>query len=116
MSQLPKDDQKLVDFLRQHRPEVPSGNQNLEAQIMGMVAATPPSAPVPKFQVIPLRRRSLWLMPPAIAASLFIAWGTNRLLTPVPPTATELASLEVFIENTWDEVLEPESQDWDFGF
>ncbi len=48
--------------------------------------------------MIPFRRRSLWLMPPAIAAGLSIAWGTSRLLTPAPQTTTELASLEVLLK------------------
>ncbi len=45
-----------------------------------------------------------------------MAWGTSRLLTPSPQTATELASLEVFMENTWDEVLDQDSQDWYLDF
>lgn len=116
MSKLPKDDQKLVDFIREHRPEVPPTNQALEAKIMAAVAATTPSQPVKQSRVISWRRRSLWLMPPAIAASLLIAWGTNQLLTPPPPTATELASLEDFIENTWDEAIEPDRPDWYWDF
>jgi len=116
MSKLPKDDHKLVDFIRQNCPEVPPTNQDLEAKIMAAVAATTPSEPVKPSPVMSWRRRSLWLMPPAIAASLLIGWGTNQLLTPVPLTATELASLEYFIENTWDEAIEPDRPDWYLDF
>jgi hypothetical protein len=116
MNKLPNNDQKLVEFLRQNRPDLPPENQDLEAQIMAAVAATPRSESGQNSSVIPFRRRSLWLMPPAIAAGLLIAWGTSRLLTPPPQTATELASLEVFIENTWDEVLDQDSQDWYLDF
>lgn len=116
MNNLPNNDQKLVDFLRQNRPDLPPENQDLESQIMAAVAATPQNRGGQKSSVIPFRRRSLWLMPPAIAAGLSIAWGTSLLLTPTPPTTTELASLEVFIENTWDGVLDQDSQDWYLGF
>lgn len=120
MSKLPKDDQKLVNFIRQYRPEAPPVHEDIkariEANIMAVVSASPSSEPVRKSQVISFRRRSLWLMPPAIAAGLLIAWGTNRLLTPAPTPATELASLEVFIEDTWDGVVEPDTQDWYLGF
>lgn len=116
MSKLPKDDQKIVEFLRQHHPDVPPGSEDLEARIMAAVEASHPSEAIKKSSVIPLRRRSLWLMPPAIAAGLLITWGTHHWLTPAPPTATELASLEVFIENTWDEVVEPDSPYEDLDF
>lgn len=116
MNKLPNNDQKLVEFLRQNRPDLPPENQDLEAQIMAAVAATPRSESGQNSSVIPFRRRSLWLMPPAIAAGLLMAWETSRLLTPAPPTVTELASLEVFIENTWDGVLDKDSQDWYLGF
>jgi hypothetical protein len=116
MNKLPNNDQKLVDFIRQNRPDLPPENQDLEAQIMAAVAANPRSESRQNSSVIPFRRRSLWLMPPAIAAGLLMAWGTNRLLTPPPPTATELASLEVFIENTWDGVFDEYPQGWDLGF
>lgn len=112
MSNLPENDQKLVDFLRQHHPDVPPVSEDLEARIMAAVEASHPSEAIEKAieksSVIPLRRRSLWLMPPAIAAGLLITWGTHHWLTPAPPTATELASLEVFIETIWDEVAEPD--------
>ncbi len=41
MNNLPNNDQKLVDFLRQNRPDLPPENQDLESQIMAAVAATP---------------------------------------------------------------------------
>jgi hypothetical protein len=116
MNKLPNNDQKLVEFLRQNCPDLPPENQDLEAQIMAAVAATPLSDSGQKSPVIPFRRRSLWLMPPAIAAGLLMAWGTSRLLTPPPQTTTDLASLEVFIENTWDGVLDKDSQDWYLDF
>ena len=117
MSKLQNNDQPLVDFLRQNRPDVPPVNEELEARIMALVEASPSSEPVKKSSVIPFRRRRFWLMQGAIAAGLAIAWGTNYLLTPKPPTAIELASLELFIEDTWDGVLEEEYQnDWDLGF
>lgn len=116
MNKLPNNDQKLVEFLRQNRPEVPPANQDLAAEIMAMVAATPLAESVPKSRVIPLRWLSFWLMPPAIAAGLLMAWGTSRLFIPTSPPAAELASLEVFIEKTWDGIFEQDSQDWYWDF
>jgi anti-sigma factor RsiW len=91
----PNDDDRLKEFLRQHAGAVPPAAPNLEQQIMVAVASSPQ----------PARYRRLWFVPPAIAAALAIAWAGSRLLVPAPLSATELASLEAFMESNWNGVL-----------
>lgn len=47
------------------------------------------------------RRRPLWLVPSAVAASLVAAVVGYQALIPPPPTAAELAKLERFMETNW---------------
>jgi len=56
----------------------------------------------PHAKTFPHRRQ--WLTVSAIAASLLIAWGSTNLLMQPKPSAAELASLEAFLENTWEDV------------
>lgn len=102
MTQPPTDDQPLKDFLRQHAGTPPPPAPDLEKRIMAAVAASAPSRG-------PATRKSSWnwrswFVPPAIAASLVIAWGGGRLLMPSQPSAAELATLATFLENNWDSV------------
>lgn len=96
MSHPPKDSDRLVDFLRQHRPVPPSPPPDLEERIMTAVAASPHAKTFP--------HRRLWLIPSAIAGTLLIAWGSTNLHQQPKPSAAELASLEAFLENTWEDV------------
>ncbi|HAA28817.1 MAG TPA: hypothetical protein DDW76_37790 [Cyanobacteria bacterium UBA11369] len=101
MSQPPTDSDRLVDFLRQHRQVPPSPAPDLEQRIMAAVAASPHT------KTFPHRRQ--WLIPSAIVASLLIAWGSTSLLMQPKPSAAELASIEAFLENTWED-FEPTSE------
>ena len=53
----------------------------------------------------PIRSRPsgqvVWLIPPAIAAGLVAALMGYRALTPTQLTATEITTLESFIEANW---------------
>lgn len=95
MTQQPTDGDRLVDFLRQHRPLPPPPDLDLEQQIMSAIAEKP------RFEE--RRSRRLVLIAPAIAALVLIAWVGKSLLMPPTPTAAELASLEAFLENTWND-------------
>ncbi|MBV9387089.1 MAG: hypothetical protein JOZ78_11745 [Chroococcidiopsidaceae cyanobacterium CP_BM_ER_R8_30] len=93
-----KDDERLVEFLHQHRPEVPPATPDLEQLIIQKVAASPPLNAV--------RHRRMWLIPPAIAAGLVIIWIGYRILTPASSFSTaQLANLNAFLENNWDGIL-----------
>lgn len=111
MNQPPEKPDCLVDFLRQHRPDIPPASPQLEQRILATVAGDHSTA----------RRyspRTLWLIVPSIAASLSLTfWGIKPgLFSPTP--ARELVQMEAFMEYTWngllqDEMLEP-STDWLF--
>lgn len=77
MTKLPNDDQRLVDFLRQNRPEIPPSNPELEEKIFQAIASSPPPHLHHNSPNHSSRHRQLWLVPPAIAASLALAWAGN---------------------------------------
>jgi hypothetical protein len=94
MTKLPNDDERLVDFLRQHAGDPPPAAPKFEEQLMQAVASSP--------QWQRLGRRQKWILPSAIAASLLFAWTGYRVLMPPPPPD---ASLAEFMENNWDSVV-----------
>ena len=79
MSNLPNDDQRLVDFLRQNRPEIPPSSPELEEKLFQAIA----SSPIPQLHHNSSNHRSryrqLWLVPPAIAASAALVLAGNYL-------------------------------------
>lgn len=102
--QVPKDDERLVAFLRHHRPEAPPASPDVEERILAAVATQPLKS-----------RRQLWFLAPALAAGLLLAvggytWGQKFADRPPanPPTDAELARLEEFLESSWDGLLYPE--------
>jgi hypothetical protein len=96
MTRFPDDDKKLIQFVRQHRPQPPSAPPALEDRILDAVEQ--PNLPRRSRQ----RRwyRSSWI-PPAIAASLLVSLASYHVLTPQKPNSTDIASLETFVENSW---------------
>ncbi|MBW4619076.1 MAG: hypothetical protein KME17_06925 [Cyanosarcina radialis HA8281-LM2] len=92
------DDDRLIEFLRQHRPSVPPVAPDLEDQILQAVAASDVKHP---------RRRLLWVLPPAIAAGALIAWVGYQILSPpqVPKIAVDPASVEAFLEDNWNAAI-----------
>ena len=133
MKQLPTDDdERLVEFLKANRPDVPSPAPDLEARIFQAVESES-SLNVRRFS------KRLWLFPPAIAAGLMLVWGNNmlrsglntftfqlplqvsRTSTTTMPNDAELVKLQSFLENNWNSVvassqteeeLENTSADW----
>ncbi len=98
MTQFLNDDKDLVNFLRQHRPEVPPASADLEQQILQNVETLHPiSLPAPKVR----RRSPFWLVPSVMAASLVAAVVSYRTLIPAQPSAAELVKLEKFMESNW---------------
>ncbi|MFB2934411.1 hypothetical protein ACE1B6_03960 [Aerosakkonemataceae cyanobacterium BLCC-F154] len=77
MSKLPNDDQNLVEFLRQNRPEIPPTNPELEEKLFQAIASSPHPQLHDRSSNNSSRFRKLWLVPPAIAASLALAWTGN---------------------------------------
>ncbi len=109
MNQPPEKTDCLVDFLRQHRPDIPPASAQLEARILAEVAGD-------RAKTRRYSPRLLWLIVPSIAASLSLAfWGMKPgIFSPAP--ASDSAQIEAFMEYTWnglldDEMIEP-SPDW----
>ena len=98
-----QDDRRLVRFLQQHRLAVPTAAPDLEFRLMQTVEQEIQRNPV-LDTIVTARRNRLWLrlMPPAILATLLLAWTGYRLLTPPKLTPEQIADLEFFMENTWD--------------
>ncbi len=97
---LPSDDDRLVEFLRRHRPEPPSPPSELEDQLMAAIEESLPS------QEVARSRRHLPSRPyrytiPAIAASVLLVWG-GWLSWRIPLSQkAELATVDDFLTATW---------------
>ncbi|MBO9997581.1 MAG: hypothetical protein J7641_01015 [Cyanobacteria bacterium SID2] len=83
-------DRQLVAFLKRYRSIEPAASPDLEDRT---IAALPPR--------VSTLRRSLWIAPLAVAASVSIAWMGYHHFSPNEPSKAELAQLETFIEETW---------------
>ncbi len=110
MKHLPKDDGRLVDFLRQNFPSPPAASPDLEAQILEAIASLPDREKHQELATQPDRRNGrvlpLWEWRGAIvAASLLAAWTGYRLFTPQRLTPIDLVSLEAFVETNWNGVV-----------
>ncbi|QLE43289.1 hypothetical protein FD723_24455 [Nostoc sp. C052] len=109
MTQLPNDDPDLVNFLCQHRPDVPPASPDLEQQILQQVKA---------YTQPPLRHYSRpRLVLPTLAAGLVAAIAGYRAFIPVQPSPAEFATLEGFIESNWQGTVSNEhleSDVWHF--
>jgi hypothetical protein len=89
---LPADDDRLVDFLRRHRPVPPTAPPELEDRIMAALEPPPLAVrPVPRDRPWPQR----WAIP-ALAASALLAWGGWATLRSPRSPATEIAQVEDF--------------------
>ena len=115
MNQLP-DDPKLTNFLQQYRPPTPPAAPDLEDRVLQLIAATEPdtTSPIPTHRagVVHLLRRShpQWLVSAGIAASLIVGFGGYRWLMPSQPNAADMASLEAFIEASWQNTVNNNSE------
>lgn len=94
MTKSPKDEQPLVEFLRQNAGTPPPAAANLEVQIMQAVVSSPHQQTS--------RRRHLWVVPPALAASLLLTWAAYRAFGPPSPSPD---TIEAFMTDNWDSVV-----------
>ena len=109
MNQFSNDDKHLVNFLRQHRPEVPPAATDLEKQILQNIETldlrhlrvVDATSRQRSLRTPEERRRPLWLIPSAVAASLVAAVVGYQALIPPPANPAELAKLGRFMESNW---------------
>ncbi len=98
MTQFSNDDKNLVNFLRQHHPNVPPPSPELEEEILQNVKT---------LHIRPRPERhhfDFWLIPPALAAGLVATVLSYHAFVPTQPHPTELTNLEAFIESNWHSV------------
>lgn len=107
MNKNPEDDEQLVKFLRQHTGTVPSVAPDLEEQIITAISSAPQRSSWKQLR---------WILPPAMAAGLLLAWTGYRVPMPISPSPTEVASLEAFLESNWDSVLNSDTEADSFSF
>lgn len=102
-------DEKLVDFLKQYRPNIPEAAPDLEQRLLAALEKDEVDRPESPLNLPEKRSRissiAKWAFPPAIAASLLVFWSGYRLLIPTPVHPDEVAHLEAFLLNNWDGVL-----------
>ena len=111
------DDRTLVDFLRHHAPSVPEPG-DLEDSLMQAIALEP----IPQATAVSLRSRHrprrLKVSIAAVLGVGAVALGVqiHRWLVPGDFSTAELAQLESYMVNDWDETLRPpevkKSWDW----
>ncbi|HLO85420.1 MAG TPA: hypothetical protein VK203_10505 [Nostocaceae cyanobacterium] len=101
MTKFPKEDQDIVNFLQQHRPQVPAASPNLEQQILQQVQALP---------IHTLRRLThLWLVPSVIASGFLAVIFGYPALIPSESRVAETSKLETFMESNWQNVVSENS-------
>lgn len=96
MTRFSEHDERLVTFLRRHRP-VPPPPSELEDQVMGAIATASCAA-----YSLPRGRWRRRLAIPALAASVLLVWGGWHSLQPSPKEESQaLATVETFLADTW---------------
>jgi len=108
-------DKKLVNFLKQYRPNVPEAAPDFEQELLAAIDRNDAAARElnsrgePQFTKSSTRSVIVcfpkWAFPSAIAAGLLVFWSGYRVLVPAPFHADEAAHLEEFLVNNWEGVL-----------
>ena len=108
-------DKKLVNFLKQYRPNVPEAAPDFEQELLAAIdrnvaaARELNSRGEPQFTKSSKRSGLLgfpkWAFPSAIAAGLLVFWSSYPVLVPAQFHADEAAHLEAFLVNNWEGVL-----------
>ena len=113
MNQFPNDDHKLIDFLKQHRPQMPPADAALEERLFAAIAAENPQENLVQFRRSQPRspRNLVWFVPPALAAGLLASVVGYRTLVPTKPSAAELANLQAFMESNWQGTVSSNTTD-----
>ncbi|NJK69745.1 MAG: hypothetical protein HC789_23580 [Microcoleus sp. CSU_2_2] len=108
-------DKKLVDFLKQYRPNIPEAAPDLEQKLLAALERNevdrpdrnnleaPLTASHQKRSKIACFRKSAF--PAAIAAGLLLVWSGYRALDTAQLPADETAHLEAFLVTNWEGVL-----------
>ncbi len=114
-----QDDLALIQFLRQHRPPVPTAPPDLEDRIVAALDAPlismPLSTPLTSTDRPERSRRLRWLLPATLAASLVAGVCSYQVLRTSPEPDPEVAKLEAFIDSTWSTPTDNPESEADFA-
>ena len=108
-------DKKLVNFLKQYRPNVPEAAPDFEQELLAAIDRN--DAAAREFNYLgesPFPRSSKrskivcfpkWAFPSAIVAGLLVFWSGYRAFDTAQLPDNETAKLEAFLVNNWEGVL-----------
>lgn len=111
----PSSDQKLVNFLKQHRPNCPEPAPDLELKLLAKIERNEQTENQQIYRKtirsIGFKNRSIfpglsqWCFPGAIAWMLILFGSGYRLLVPAQFNPDDVAHLEAFLVNNWEDVF-----------
>ncbi len=107
-------DEKLIDFLKQYRPNLPEAAPDCEQRVLAAIDRNDTARELShlgnsRFTDSSKRSKIVgfpkWAFPSAIAASLLVFWSGYRVLVTAQFHADEAAHLEAFLVNNWEGAL-----------
>lgn len=101
-------EEKLVDFLRQHRTSPPPPKVDLEAQLMAQIEAEANPEKVISFAK---KNYPKWAFGGVIVASILLLFTSVRFLQPTPSVSETNQELETFLTENWEAVTTPPPSD-----
>lgn len=117
----PSSDQKLVNFLKQHRPNLPEAAPDFEQTLLAAIERDEAGERKlnylgePQFTRSSKRSRRIgfpkWVFPSAIAAGLLVFWSGYRAFETAQLPDKETAQLEAFLVTNWEGVLHDSPQE-----
>ncbi|MEG4493224.1 hypothetical protein [Microcoleus sp. D3_18_C4] len=120
----PSSDQELVNFLKQHRPNLPEAAPDLERKVLAAMESNQASvfhenqrqkarliASVKSDNRLKIFSVSKWALSSAIAASLLVFWSGYRPFHTAQLPEEETAKLEAFLVTNWEGVLHDSTQE-----
>ncbi|MEG4233808.1 hypothetical protein QUA40_17095 [Microcoleus sp. Pol11C3] len=121
----PRSDQELVNFLKQHRPNIPEAAPDLELKILAAIESNQaslvnePHRKKTRLSVsaksdyrLKISSVSKWAVSSAIAAGLLVLWSAGyRPFETAQLPDKETAQLEAFLVTNWEGVLHDSPQE-----
>ena len=116
----PSSDQELVNFLKQHRPNLPEAAPDFEQKLLAAIDRNEAGARKlnylgeSQFTLSSKRSRTIgfrkWVFHSAIAAGLLVFWSGYRAFETAQLPDNETAKLEAFLVTNWEGVLHDSSE------
>lgn len=120
----PSSDQELVNFLKQHRPNIPESSPDLELKILAAIESNQASlvneihqektrvtASPQSNDRLKILSVSKWAVSSAVAAGLLVFWSGYRPFETAQLPDKETAQLEAFLVTNWEGILPDSPQE-----